>query len=176
MNVIRIIGICCVLGLAGCYESKDKLFPDDGGVQMPLKSGHYGCYDDGELKDTFFVTEQVNNGKYLYLVRFEGPVDEGDVMRLAFHKIAGTRYIAVTHQNDNHIAKKELGIGLVNLNGSTLELLLMFTEHEIEIAKHTGGFTGSYKLAGTPEQQRAFIRAMAVEKPDEIVIACTFRK
>jgi hypothetical protein len=172
------MGLACAVALltTACYESEHQLFSTKGGVKMPLASGVYDCVDgDNKPSDPLQVTPSERNGTYIYIIRYPSKGGPDDTADLSFHKMSGKRYLVVTRQIEGGKDSKGQGIGILQLDGNVFKWLAMDPDREAAVGKKTGGYDGSYKLVGTLDQQRAFVRAMALEKEESVTMACQLR-
>jgi hypothetical protein len=174
MKAGLVMVVAGALLLSGCYESDDIVFPMEGGTVMPLKEGVYRCTSVGSAQDDLMrVTSLEKDGKYLYTIESDGTTKK-DTTTLAFHRIAEDRYIGVTAREEEGKAVPGQDIVVFHWDGTALKTMNIKDEQAQELAKKYGVDLRSvtYKIGGPIENQRAFIRAVAVDPSAEVVQSC----
>jgi len=162
--------------LGSCYESDDIVFPMDGGDMVPLQLGLYRCTSrDPEDSISYRVTPLSKNAKYIYTVESEGTA-KNETTTLAFHRVAEDRFIGVTPREERGKVVPGEGIIAFQWDGKALKAMSIKDELTEQLAKQNGvEFRGApYKIGGPIENQRAFLREVAVNPSAEAVQSCTF--
>ncbi len=171
-----VMAAAATLLLAGCYESDDIVFPMDGGDRVPLQLGLYRCTSrDPEDTISYRVTPLSKNAKYVYTIESEGTAEK-ETTTLTFHRVAEDRFIGVTPREERGKAVPGEGMIAFQWDGKALKAMRIKDELTERLAKQNGvELRGApYKIGGPIENQRSFMREVALNPSAETVQSCTF--
>jgi hypothetical protein len=170
------IALAAAFMLAGCYESDDIVFPMDGGDIAPLKQGLYRCSSaDSQSAVTYRVIPSEKEAKYMYAIVGEDGTGE-DTTTLSFYRMAGDRYIGVAPRTEKGNGVPGQNIVVFHWDGTAFRTMRIKDERSEQLANQFGvaieGF--SYGIGGPIENQRAFVREVALDPSAEVTQSCMF--
>jgi hypothetical protein len=176
MRVGFVLAAAVTLLLGGCYESDDIVFPMEGGDMVPLQLGLYRCTTRNPSDTVSYrVTPLNKNAKYIYTLESVAGTKK-ETSTLIFHRVADDRFVGVTPREEQGKVVPGQGMIAFHWDGKALKAMSIKDELTEQLAKQYGvEFRGApYKIGGPIENQRAFMREVAVNPSLETVESCTF--